>query len=98
MSDLTVKEQRAVRLALRVLRIKVGAWEPVARALKVEDDTISKIAAGKRDVTERLAIRVARYLEVSIDELLAGRAVVGRMCHHCGRPLDDFEGEDTRAE
>ena len=62
------------------------------------DRELHPIATGKRDVTARLAIRVARYLQVSVDELLEGRAVVGRMCHHCGRPLDDFEDEDTRAE
>lgn len=72
-SDLTDKEQRAVRTTLLFLRVRAGgAWEPVARALHVEEDTIAKVAHGRRPVTARLAIRVARLVEVGVDDLLAG--------------------------
>ena len=78
MSDLTAKEQRSVRTTLLFLRVRAGgAWEPVAKALHVEEDTIAKVSHGKRPVTARLAIRVARLIEVGVDELLAGR--------HCPR-------------
>ena len=61
MSDLTAREQRSVRTTLLFLRVRAGgAWEPVARALHVEEDTIAKVARGRRPVTARLAIRVAR--------------------------------------
>lgn len=53
-----------------------GAWEPVARTLHVEEDTIAKVDHGRRPVTARLAIRVARLIEVGIDDLLAGQQFV----------------------
>ncbi len=88
MSDLTNKEQKAVRTALRFLRLRVGAWGPLAKALRYEWDSIQKVATGKRPVTPALALRVAR---------LAGRWLSARVCPHCGHPPDDFVDEDTIA-
>jgi hypothetical protein len=96
MSDLTSKEQRSVRTTLLFLRVRAGgAWEPIAKALHVEEDTIAKVAHGRRAVTARLAIRVARLIEVGIDDLLAGRHMSSRVCPHCGHPPDDFADEET---
>jgi len=95
-SDLTTKEQRSVRTTLLFLRVRAGnAWEPVARALHVEEDTIAKVAHGRRPVTARLAIRVARLIEVGVDDLLAGHHLSSRVCSHCGHPPDDFVDEET---
>lgn len=55
MNDLTNKEQKAVRTALRFLRLRVGAWGPLAKALRYEWDRIQKVAIGKRAVTSALA-------------------------------------------
>jgi hypothetical protein len=52
-NDLTAKEQRAIRTALRFLRLRVGAWVPLAKALRYEWDSIQKGASGKRAVTPR---------------------------------------------
>ena len=96
MSDLTAKEQRSVRTTLLFLRVRAGgAWEPVAKALHVEEDTIAKVAHGKRPVTARLAIRVARLIDVGVDDLLAGTHMSSRVCQHCGHPPDDFVDEET---
>jgi len=95
-SDLTEREQRSVRTTLLFLRVRAGnAWEPVARALHVEEDTIAKVAHSRRSVTARLAIRVARLIEVGVDDLLAGRHMSSRVCPHCGHPPDDFTDEET---
>jgi transcriptional regulator with XRE-family HTH domain len=95
-SDLTDREQRSVRTTLLFLRVRAGgAWEPVARALHVEEDTIAKVARGRRPVTARLAIRVARLVGVGVDELLAGNHLSSRVCPHCGHPPDDFVDEET---
>ena len=95
MSDLSDREQRSVRTTLLFLRVRAGgAWEPVARALHVEEDTIAKVARGRRPVTARLAIRVARLVEVGVDDLLAGRHLSTRVCPHCGHPPDDFLDEE----
>ena len=69
MSDLTEKEQRAVRVTLRFLRVRSGGvWEPVAKALHTKANAISKTVAGSREVTASLALRIARLLGVGVDE------------------------------
>ena len=67
----------------------------VARGLHVEEDTIAKVAHDRRPVTARLAIRVARLVEVGVDDLLAGTHMSSRVCPHCGHPPDDFIDEET---
>ena len=95
MSDLTDKEQRAVRTALRFLRIRVGAWKPLVKALRYEYDSIQKVAAGKKAVTPALALRIARFAGIAMDELLAGQWLSPRVCPHCGHPPEDFVDEET---
>jgi transcriptional regulator with XRE-family HTH domain len=92
--DLTPKEQRNVRTALRFLRLRAGAWVVVAEALRVAEDTIEKVINGRRNVTASMALRVARVADVSVDDVLAGRWPSPRTCPHCGHPPDDF-AEDT---
>lgn len=96
--DLLEPEQRHVRTALRYLQVRTGGWAPVAAALHCKADSISKIAHGRRGVTASLAVRVARLVEVSIDDLLSGKALPPRTCPHCGRPPDDFVTEETVVE
>ena len=98
MNDLTNKEQKAVRTALRFLRLRVGAWGPLAKALRYEWDSIQKVATGKRGVTPALALRVARLAGVTMDDLIAGRWLSARVCPHCGHPPEDFEDEETMVE
>jgi hypothetical protein len=95
---LTSKEQRAVRTALRFLRLRVGAWGPLAKALRYEWDSIQKVATGKRAVTPALALRVARFAGIPMDELLAGQWLSARVCPHCGHPPEDFVDEETMVE
>ena len=78
-NDLTAKEQKAVRTALRFLRLRVGAWGPLAKALRYEWDSIQKVATGKRAVTPALALRVARFAGIAMDELLAGQWLSARV-------------------
>jgi hypothetical protein len=73
-NDLTTKEQHAVRTALRFLRLRflrlrVGAWGPLAKALRYEWDSLQKVATGKRTVTPALALalRVARVAGIGMD-------------------------------
>lgn len=94
MSDLTDKEQRNVRLALKFLHYRVGRWRPIAEALKMTEDAITKVANGTT-VTASHAFRLARLVEVPLDDLLAGTWLSPRICRHCGHPPDDFEDEET---
>lgn len=96
--DLTAKEQKAVRTALKFLRLRVGAWVPLAKVLRHEADSIQKVAAGNRAATPALALRVARFAGVPIDGLLAGQWLSTCVCPHCGKPPDDFTDEETVIE
>ena len=98
MSDLTDKEQKHVRTALRFLRLRVGAWAPIAEGLRFACDTVEKTINGRRPVTPAMALRVARLADVSVDDLLAGRWLSPRTCPHCGHPPDDFTDEETIVE
>lgn len=98
MSDLSDKEQKHVRTALRFLRLRVGRWEPLAKALHFADATVEKVVNGRRPVTPQMALRVARMADVSVDDLIAGRWLSPRTCPHCGHPPDDFADEETRID
>jgi transcriptional regulator with XRE-family HTH domain len=87
-----------VRTALRFLRHRVGGWQPLADALGMKADDISKLLCGRRDVTAKLAYSVALLTDVSIDDLLAGALLSPRTCPHCGRPPDDFADEERVVE
>jgi len=87
-----------VRTALRYLQVRTGGWVTVAAALHCKADSISKIVSGRRNVTASLAVRVARLVEVSIDDLLAGKTLPPRTCPHCGRAPDEFGNEETVVE
>lgn len=96
MDDLTLTEQTHVRTALRYLRRRIGTWAAVAEALRISPKTLEPIVAGRRPVTASLAIRVARTLDASVDEVLAGTFLAGA-CPRCGY-VPDFAGESTKVE
>jgi hypothetical protein len=94
-NDLTAKEQRAVRATLHVLRLRVGSWQPLGKALRYQPDSVSKVAAGGAAVTATLALRVARHLGISMEALLDGKGVPPGTCPHCGHSPEDFADEEV---
>lgn len=97
MNDLTLEEQKNVRIALRLLRRRVGGWEPVAKVLRFQANTLEKATNGRSGVTPTMALRVARFVGMSVDDLLAGKYAPPGTCPHCGHP-PDFNDETTIAE
>ncbi len=95
--DLTLKEQKAVRVVLRILRLRVGGWAPLSKVLHFEADTLEKVASGRRAVGARMAFIVSRFVDVPMDDLITGKYVPEGTCPHCGR-APDFTDEDTVAE
>jgi hypothetical protein len=87
MSDLGAQEQTNVRAALRYLRLRLGGWAPLARALRFKHGTIAHVVGGKA-VSASIAFRVARLTGVSIDDLLAGKYPPPGTCPHCGHSAD----------
>ena len=82
--DLTKEEQTNVRAALRFLRVRCGGWEPLAKALRVGETTLTNVNLCKRTVTPILAFRVARFVKIGVDDLLTGKYPPAGACPHCG--------------
>lgn len=88
MSDLTADEQKNVRAALQFLRLRCGTWATVAKALRMGESTIANVATGHQAVTPNVTFRVARFVKVGVDDLLAGRFPPPGTCPHCGHRAD----------
>jgi DNA-binding XRE family transcriptional regulator len=95
-SDLTAQEQEYVRIAIRCLRWKLGTWELVAKALRFERKTIRQVRGGKYAVSARLMLRVARLVNVSMDDLLSGKYPPSGTCPHCGFGATQQDGPAGR--
>lgn len=80
--DLTADEQARVRLALKFLRTRAG-WAALAKGTRMTRKALENIAYG-RTATGGLAIRLARFAAVPVDDVLCGR-FPGDLCPHCGR-------------
>lgn len=93
---LTLTEQRHVRTALMHLRIKIGAWAPIAAGLHMAYDTIYRAVTERRQITLNMALRVAYFLEVPLETLISGRFLPGA-CPRCGH-VPDFADEPTVVE
>ena len=99
MSDLDAKEQQYVRVALRHLHRTLGAWAPVAAGLKTTAVTVRMVACGQNAVSASLALRVARLLNVMVDDLLVGKFLPPGACPNCGHVItSDFKDENTVVE
>lgn len=99
MSDLDAKEQQHVRTALRLLRNRLGTWVSVADGLNMNSSNLEKTVRGGQRVSASLAIRVARLLNVMIDDLLVGRFLPPGACPNCGHVVtSDFKDENTVVE
>jgi hypothetical protein len=85
MSDLTKEEQGNVLSALRFLEIRCGTRELLAKALRYEVGTVRHTIAGRISISPTMAFRVARFAQVGMDDLLAGKYPIKGTCPHCGR-------------
>lgn len=76
---------------------RVGGWEPVSKVLRFKANTLEKVCNGRAMVTPTMALRVARFVGMSVDEILDGKYAPQGTCPHCGR-TPDFTDEETVAE
>jgi hypothetical protein len=97
MSDLSDKEQQSVRTVLRFLRVRVGSWASLAAALKVKPCSLEKVAS-RIPVSVAMAFRVARLVEVPLEELISGRWLPPGACPHCGHVTEEFSDDDTASD
>jgi transcriptional regulator with XRE-family HTH domain len=92
LSELDEKEQKNVRNALRLLQRRMGTRTLVADALRFRPATIDKVISGRDAVSATMVFRVARVMDVPIDDLLAGRFLPPGACPHCGHLPNDNPG------
>src|SRR5438128_939839 len=81
---LTADEQRNVRAALRFLRIRAGGMERLAKCLRTTKRALTHMAYC-RAPSVALALRLARFAGVPVDDVLAGRFPAPGTCPHCGQ-------------
>jgi len=86
--DLTAKEQSNVRSALHFLRRRCGGWKVLAKAITFKATTLSAIACGDKGVSERLAVRIAKFACVGVDDVLCGRFPAPGTCPMCGQQTE----------
>lgn len=94
-ADLTDAEQRNVRVALRALRYRFKTWAAVADVLRYRPESLKKTAVGADPITPTVAFRVARLVEVGIDDLLAGKYRLPGQCPTCGHVAEPEEATDA---
>ena len=82
---LTSEQERHVRAAMAVLRIRFGSFAKVAKAMKVQRKTVERHASGRGRPTPGMAIRVASLVGVTVDEVLTGKFPLEGSCPYCGR-------------
>lgn len=91
MSDLTAVEQTRVRTALRFLWTRCGNFEALAKLLHCQPNALRYVVNGRRPVSASVAVRVARFAKVGIDDLLAGKFPEPGTCAYCGHRVGTLE-------
>jgi hypothetical protein len=75
------EEQARVKLALHVLRVRLGGWSQVAAATGYTYKAVTGASGPGPKVSGSMALRVARAAGVPLEGLLAGACP---MCGRCG--------------
>lgn len=88
MSDLSDREQTNVRTALKFLHARCGRWDVTGKALQFNGEALCGIASGRKPVSARLVIRIAKLAKVGVDDVLTGRFPAPGTCPHCGHCPD----------
>jgi len=83
-SDLSTKEEGHVRTALKFLRVRVGAWKVLSKSLRFHESTLAGVAAGRKAVSGTMAVRIAKFAKVGVDDILNGRFPAAGTCPYCG--------------
>lgn len=86
--DLSLDEQKNVRAYLQMLRARFGNWRTVERSLPVSHSALHDVLQGRTEPSVTIAFRIAKMLDVSLHDVLAGTALPPGTCKHCGRAND----------
>ena len=87
-SGLTPAEQENVKKALRVLKLRLGGTDALAKALKSSVSALVWSCGANGHPTAGTAVRAARLAKVPIDDVVEGRFPRSGCCPYCGGLLD----------
>jgi len=88
MSDFTPAEQANVRTALKFLRTRFGTWDVAAKMLRFRASSLANMAAGRTPVGPTLAVRIAKFAKIGVDDVLTGRFPAPGTCPMCGQRVE----------
>lgn len=83
--DLTLDEQANARRVVRLLLVKLGSWEAVAKAMETSHGTVHSIGSSRRSISAGFALRVARAAGVPMEDVISGAWPKPGACMMCGR-------------
>jgi hypothetical protein len=84
-SDLAPEEYANVKVALHVLRVRLGSVAKLAEALSAKAKTVTEALSVRGKPSAGLALRAARLAGVPLEDLLSGAWPLAGSCPHCGR-------------
>jgi plasmid maintenance system antidote protein VapI len=79
-----MEEQEHVRVAMRYLRARAGSWRLLGKALGFKLSTMRHVRSHEKNVSPTMALRLARFAGVTVDDLLTGKYPPAGACPHCG--------------
>lgn len=85
--DLSLDQQKCVLDCLYLLRGRFETWETVERALPISHSMRCEITSGRAEVSTAIAFRIAKFMGVSLYDVLNGTAAPPGMCPHCGKMI-----------
>jgi len=84
---LTPEEAENVRAALHVARALFGTLKGLARQMGVTRRALVRFSSGESKATAGLALRIARLVGVSVEDVLSGAYAKPHKCPTCGHPV-----------
>ena len=82
---LTLDEQANTLAALSFLRIRIGTWKVLAKALGFELSTLKNVRKGVNRVSINMAYKIAKLACVPFDDVTSGRFPARGTCPQCGQ-------------
>ncbi len=88
---LTREEQDHVRGAAQFLRRRMGGWRELDKVLHLD----TRGFRSSKTITPTLAFRLARFLRIGMEDLLAGKFPAPNTCPYCGHVAGEVETDGS---
>ncbi len=85
LAQLPQDEQANVLAAATKLRVQCGSWQELADAVRVNRTTFFNACTGAKAPCAGLALRLARFAKVPVEDVLSGAFAKPGCCSMCGK-------------